>query len=74
MIRAAAATLRAGNQLLMSKGWPLYKKPAFPLIYRARLGRRFDVTGRVKTWVAELECYYQETLPAGTSGHVDTNR
>ena len=82
MVRAAAATVRAGNQLLvfpegtrtrqtavnpfkggfaliakttgvpvqtvfietnslfLSKGWPLFRMPIFPLIYRARLGQR----------------------------------
>jgi hypothetical protein len=59
--------------LFLGKGWPLFRKPAFPLIYRARLGRRFEVQGDVKAVVADLECYYRETLVAGPSGRVDTN-
>jgi 1-acyl-sn-glycerol-3-phosphate acyltransferase len=46
----------------LGKGWPLFRKPAFPLSYRAKLGRRFDVNGEVKTFVAEMEGYYRETL------------
>ncbi len=30
----------------LGKGWPLLKKPRFPLVYRARLGKRFTVEGR----------------------------
>ena len=62
------------NSLFLSKGWPLFRKPAFPLIYRARLGRRFEVKGDVKALVAELECYYRKTLAAGTSIRVDANQ
>jgi 1-acyl-sn-glycerol-3-phosphate acyltransferase len=61
------------NSLFLSKGWPLFKKPVFPLIYRARLGRRFEMKGDVKSLVADLECYFQETLVADTTVHVDPN-
>lgn len=46
----------------LGKGWPLLKKPAFPLVYRARLGERFEVTGDVKTFVTDLEAYYRLEL------------
>jgi 1-acyl-sn-glycerol-3-phosphate acyltransferase len=46
----------------LGKGWPLLKRPAFPLIYRARLGQRFEVHGEVKSFVSDLECYYRDTL------------
>ena len=59
------------NSVFLSKGWPLFRKPQFPLIYRARLGRRFEVQGDVKALVAEIESYYRETLAAGASIHVD---
>jgi 1-acyl-sn-glycerol-3-phosphate acyltransferase len=61
------------NSLFLSKGWPLYRKPAFPLIYRVRLGRRFEVTGEVKAVVADLECYYRETPGVGASVPVDSH-
>ena len=48
------------NTPFLGKGWPLLKKPEFPLIYRARLGQRFEVKGDVKTFVAELEQYFQQ--------------
>ena len=48
------------NTPFLGKGWPLLKKPEFPLIYRARLGQRFEVTGEVKKFVADLEHYFQQ--------------
>jgi 1-acyl-sn-glycerol-3-phosphate acyltransferase len=47
----------------LSKGWPLYKKPEMPVTFRVRLGKRFEVTGDVKTFVAELEDYFRAELP-----------
>ncbi len=46
----------------LSKGWPLLRKPQFPLVYRARLGKRFRVTGEVQAFVSELEDYYRQEL------------
>jgi 1-acyl-sn-glycerol-3-phosphate acyltransferase len=54
------------NSSFLGKGWPLLKKPAFPLIYRARLGQRFEVNGEVKSFVSDLECYYRDTLTPPT--------
>ena len=48
----------------LSKGWPTLKKPEFPLVYHVRLGKRFRVTGDVKTFVAELESYYHQEFAA----------
>lgn len=56
------------NSPFLGKGWPLLKKPDFPLLYRARLGQRFEVTGDVKTFVADLETYYRRELQA-PNGH-----
>lgn len=50
----------------LGKGWPLLRKPAFPLVYRARLGRRFEVPDDIRNFVAELEAYYRQEL-AGTA-------
>lgn len=60
------------NSLFLSKGWPLFRKPAFPLIYRATLGQRFEVADDVKTFVADLECYFQKTLTPGNPAHAGT--
>ncbi len=54
------------NSSFLSKGWPLFKKPSFPLIYRARLGERWEAGDEVKPFVAKLENYYKKTL--GPSG------
>lgn len=53
--------IEASSQFL-GKGWPLLKKPEFPLVYRVRLGERFEVTDDVKTFVADLEAYYRREL------------
>ena len=60
------------NSPYLSKGWPLYRKPEFPLIYRAKLGQRFEVDGDVKTFVADLECYYRQTMASGNPAQADT--
>ena len=52
------------NSAFLCKGWPLLKKPAFPLFYRARLGLRFTAESDVKALVAKLEDYYREELSA----------
>ena len=52
------------NSRFLGKGWPLLKKPDFPLIYRACLGERFEVNGDVKSFVGQMEAYYQRTLTA----------
>jgi 1-acyl-sn-glycerol-3-phosphate acyltransferase len=46
----------------LGKGWSLWDKPEFPLIYRVRLGQRFEADGETKVFVRELEHYYREQL------------
>lgn len=50
------------NSAFLCKGWPLMKKPDFPLCYRARLGMRFSAESDVKAFVAKLENYYRAEL------------
>ena len=50
------------NSNFLSKSWPWFKKPAFPLLYRVTLGRRFEVDCGVKEFVSDLEDYFQEVL------------
>jgi 1-acyl-sn-glycerol-3-phosphate acyltransferase len=50
------------NSAFLCKGWPLLKKPDFPLLYRARLGVRFTAESDVKAFVSKLENYYREEL------------
>jgi 1-acyl-sn-glycerol-3-phosphate acyltransferase len=53
----------------LSKGWPLFRKPAMPINYRIRLGRRFDPPQDVAAFVAELEQYFQAEF--SRSAHVN---
>lgn len=50
------------NSPFLNKGWPVLKKPAMPLTYRIRLGRRFEVDGDVKQFTSSLERYFQDEL------------
>lgn len=46
----------------LGKGWPLFRKPAMPLHYRVRLGRRFSPPQDARRFTAELEQYFKEEL------------
>ena len=46
----------------LSKGWPLFRRPALPITYRVRLGRRFEPPGKAGVFTAELERYFIDAL------------
>jgi 1-acyl-sn-glycerol-3-phosphate acyltransferase len=46
----------------LSKGWPLFKRPTLPIVYRVKLGRRFDPPSDVAAFTAELDQYYRHEL------------
>ena len=46
----------------LSKGWPLWRRPPFPLVYRARLGQRFTVDGPSERFAQTLESYFRAEL------------
>jgi 1-acyl-sn-glycerol-3-phosphate acyltransferase len=46
----------------LSKGWPLFRRPTLPIIYRVRLGKRFDPPSDVPAFTAELDHYYRQEL------------
>jgi 1-acyl-sn-glycerol-3-phosphate acyltransferase len=46
----------------LSKGWPLFKRPTLPIVYRVRLGKRFDPPSDVPAFTAELDQYYRREL------------
>jgi len=48
------------NSAFLGKGWPLFKKPDFPIYYNIRLGERFEVTGDVHAFVDGLEQYFRQ--------------
>jgi 1-acyl-sn-glycerol-3-phosphate acyltransferase len=49
----------------MRKGWPLLRRPDFPLVYRVRLGERFAPRDDSKALVADLEAYFRRELGKG---------
>jgi 1-acyl-sn-glycerol-3-phosphate acyltransferase len=53
----------------LSKGWPLFKRPRLPIIYRVRLGRRFDPPADVAAFTAQLDRYYREALADSLQSH-----
>jgi 1-acyl-sn-glycerol-3-phosphate acyltransferase len=53
------------NSAFLGKGWPLFRRPAFPLVYRVRLGRRMAMTGDIHRFVDELHTYFQQELGRG---------
>lgn len=48
------------NCRFLGKGWPLFKLPEFPLIYRVELGKRFEAQDDVKGLIAGMEEYYRQ--------------
>jgi 1-acyl-sn-glycerol-3-phosphate acyltransferase len=46
----------------LSKGWPLFRRPDLPIVYKVRLGRRFDPPRDVLAFTAALEAYYRQEL------------
>lgn len=55
----------------LGKGWPWWRRPAMPIRYRVRLGRRFAVDGDVKAFSAMLEQYFEDELRATLPVHRD---
>jgi 1-acyl-sn-glycerol-3-phosphate acyltransferase len=47
---------------VLSKGWPLYRRPSLPITYRMRLGRRMEPRGDVRAFMAELDQYLRAEL------------
>ena len=52
------------NDQFLSKGWPLFKKPAFPLRYSLRLGKCFHPKpgADAKNFGVEVKNYFKESL------------
>src|ERR1700691_5458723 len=46
----------------LSKAWPLFRSPSLPIIYRVRLGKRFDAPTDVAAFTADLDQYYRREL------------
>lgn len=50
----------------LAKGWPLFRRPAMPIHYRVRLGRRFDPPSEPAAFNAELERHFADELARAT--------
>ncbi len=50
------------NSRFLGKGWSLFRRPEFPLVYRVRLGRRLAVEGDIHEFVDELHAYFRREL------------
>ena len=46
----------------LGKGWPLWKLPPLPIVFRVRLGRRFEPATDVHAQLREIEAYYIQAL------------
>jgi 1-acyl-sn-glycerol-3-phosphate acyltransferase len=51
----------------LSKGWPLWRRPALPITCRVRLGRRFDPPADLDRFMHELERYFRGELQGGAA-------
>ena len=50
------------NSHYLTKGWPLFRKPTMPVVYKVRLGKRFDPPENTHEFIAELEDYFAQVL------------
>jgi len=46
----------------LGKHWPLFRPPELPLLYRIRLGQRFNPPQQLEGFAAELEGYFRAEL------------
>ena len=67
MAKSGGAPVQAvfleGGTPYLRKDWALLRPPPLPLVYRARLGRRFHIDGEpLGRFVEALEAYYRSEL------------
>lgn len=55
------------NSRFLGKGWPLWKRPDMPLVYRARLGPRIDPSDNTDETVARVREAFERELGARNS-------
>jgi len=46
----------------LGKGWPLFRRPRLPIVYRVRLGKRFDPPQDAAAFTRELDAYFRGAL------------
>ena len=47
----------------LGKGWPIWRKPPMPVVFRLRLGQRFAPQADHAALLHRLERYFIEELP-----------
>lgn len=52
----------------LRKGWPLFRRPELPLVFRVRLGERFRMAGDADAFVDGLEHHFRRELRGGPDG------
>jgi 1-acyl-sn-glycerol-3-phosphate acyltransferase len=66
MAKAAGAPVQAvfieADSPYLTKGWPLFRRPVLPLVFRFRLGRRFEVGEDPVAFARMLEGYFRAEL------------
>ena len=66
MARAARAPVQAviieADSPYLRKGWPLFREPVLPLVFRFRIGERFEVGPGSEAFVDRLEEYFRRQL------------
>ena len=66
MAKAAGAPVQTvfveADNPYLAKGWPLFRRPVLPLVFRFRLGRRFEVGNDPEAFTRALEDYFREGL------------
>ncbi|GAP33791.1 1-acyl-sn-glycerol-3-phosphate acyltransferase [Piscinibacter sakaiensis] len=48
----------------LGKGWPIWRVPPIPIVFHARLGRRFEPAPDTGRLLAEIEAYFRAELGA----------
>jgi len=70
--RAAGAPVQTvlieADSTYLRKGWPLFRRPDLPLVFRVRLGERFAAGRDPEAFVRGLEDYFRRELRAGPDG------
>ncbi len=68
--RAAGAPVQTvlieADSSYLRKGWPLFRRPDLPLVFRVRLGERFAAGRDPDAFVAGLEAYFRRELRGAT--------
>jgi len=54
------------DSAFLGKGWPLFRRPSFPVNYRVRLGRRFEPTEDPRELMQQLDHYLHSELADAT--------